>query len=210
MPLEGHRLVIEPKFPRAKELSDLLISKEQRAREAATDKENEGYKVRNRFWSFHRNRWVMIYETPDGKIEWGLTKGTHPIARLIETLDCSFAWGIEQEARAVQTLGTLLRHHSFKAYMLTGMFMEKSKRSGLTYLFRRLRPTVVLDTSRDDIRVRCCLCLHPIGYYEDTWAGAMTPTDDVIAALMLMRGDEPMLWRTSNQHPSWVPEAGIF
>jgi hypothetical protein len=37
----------------------------------------------------------------------------------------------------------------------------------------------------------------------------MCPTDDVIAHLMLMRGDEALLWRKANQHPSWVPESGI-
>lgn len=95
---------------------------------------------------------------------------------------------------------------------MTGMFGEFSPRSKLTYIFRRLRPTVVLDTRSDpeSVRVRCCLCMHPIAYYEDTFAGAMTPTDDVIAHLMLMRGDEPMLWRRSNQHPAWHPNAGLF
>ena len=111
----------------------------------------------------------------------------------------------------LQLLGTLLRHHVFKQYLLTGMFLETSKRSGLTYLFRRLKPTVVLD-ARDQaksIRVLCALCLHPIGFYLESWAGAMTPTDDLIAHLMLMRGDEPMLWRRSNQHEPWHPEAAL-
>ena len=90
-----------------------------------------------------------------------------------------------------------------------GMFMETSKRSGLTYVFRRLRPTIVLDAKGSEVKIRCCLCMHPIGYYAGTWAGAMTPTDDVIAHLMMMRGDEPMFWRRANQHPSWVPEAGL-
>jgi len=58
-------------------------------------------------------------------------------------------------------------------------------------------------------RVLAALCMHPIAYYEDSWAGGMPPTDDVIAHLMLMCGDEPMYWRRSNQHPSWRPEAGI-
>jgi hypothetical protein len=37
----------------------------------------------------------------------------------------------------------------------------------------------------------------------------MCPTDDVIAHLQLMRGDERMFWKRSNQHPSWRPEAGL-
>ena len=91
------------------------------------------------------------------------------------------------------------------------MFLEKSERSGVTYLFRKLRPTVALRPCRDGdgMRVLAALCLHPIGYYDGSWAGAMCPTDDVVAHLMLMRGDEVMFWRRSNQHPADRPEAGL-
>jgi hypothetical protein len=37
----------------------------------------------------------------------------------------------------------------------------------------------------------------------------MCPTDDVIAHLMLMRGDEAMFWRRCNQHAAHLPEAGL-
>jgi hypothetical protein len=37
----------------------------------------------------------------------------------------------------------------------------------------------------------------------------MCPTDDVIAHLALMRGDEAMFWRRCNQHPPYRPEAGL-
>lgn len=40
-------------------------------------------------------------------------------------------------------------------------------------------------------------------------AGAMCPTDDVIAHLMLMRGDEVDFWHRSNQHPAHRHEAGL-
>jgi hypothetical protein len=129
---------------------------------------------------------------------------------LLDKLDCADAWGIEQEGNAVQTLGTLLRHRVFKQYLLTGMFMETSARSGVHYLFRRLRPTVAISTRTGDARVLAALCMHPIGYYEGTWSGAMTPTDDVIAHLMLMRGDERLFWSRCNQHPAWSPLAGII
>jgi hypothetical protein len=68
------------------------------------------------------------------------------------------------------------------------MFLETSRRSGVSYLFRRLKPTLAIK----DGRALCALCLHPIGYYEGTWSGAMCPTDDIIAHLMLARGDEAM------------------
>ena len=110
----------------------------------------------------------------------------------------------------MQTLGTMLQHRAFKHYLLTGMFLETSARSGVTYLFRRLRPTIAITTKTGDARVLATLCMHPIGYYEETWAGAMTPTDDVIAHLALMRGDERLFWSRCNQHPAWAPQSGIF
>ena len=61
----------------------------------------------------------------------------------------------------------------------------------------------------DDTNILCAMCLHPIGYYAGSWAGAMCPTDDVLAHLMLMRGDEKMFWRRANQHAAYLPEAGL-
>ena len=136
-------------------------------------------------------------------------KATHHASELISTLGASYAWGLEQESRAVRTLGELVRHHTFKQYLLTGMFLEESKRSHVMYMFRRLRPTLAFSSASGELKLLCALCMHPIGYYDGSWGGAMCPTDDVIAHLMLMRGDEHMFWRRSNQHPPWVPQAGI-
>ena len=122
---------------------------------------------------------------------------------------CSLAWGLKQEQNALQTLATLVSHHQMKQYVLTGMFLESSERSKVSYIFRRLRPTVALRDAGDKMKILCCMCLHPIAYYEGSWAGAMCPTDDVIAHLMLMRGDEHHFWKSANQHPAWKPEAGL-
>jgi hypothetical protein len=86
-------------------------------------------------------------------------------------------------------------------YLLTGHFSEVSKRSQLTYLFRKGRPTIVLRESDDGAYALCALCLHPIGYYGDTWAGVMCPTDEVLAHLLMMRGSEEKFWANANQHP---------
>jgi hypothetical protein len=208
MPLEDQELVIEPNYPRAEALMEIGRKDE----ETEVDRKYAGYKIRNRFYSRKLGRDVVIFESPDGKVDWGAGPTIHNLNRDITSLGCSVAWGIEQEARAVRTLAGLLRHHQFKQYLLVGMFLETSRRSGLTYLFRKLRPTVVLDI-RDkgarDTRIVCALCLHPIAYYANTWAGAMTPTDDVIAHLMLMRGDEHMFWRRANQHAPHTLEAGL-
>lgn len=204
MPLEGMPLTIEPNFPNAEKLQSIGAPQAEDA--PSVDKHTAVF--RNAFWSVHKRSEVVIFED-GGKIDWGIRPGAHHFGHDLQTLGASVAWGIEQEGRAVHTLGSLLRHHPFKQYLLTGMFMESSARSGVTYVFRKLRPTVALSLKGDKVRILCVLCLHPIGYYSGSWAGAMCPTDDVIAHLMLMRGDEPMLWRRANQHAPYRPEAGL-
>jgi hypothetical protein len=58
-------------------------------------------------------------------------------------------------------------------------------------------------------RILAVLCMHPIGHFQETFSGAMCPTDDVIAHLMLMRADEHHFWKKSNIHPSWSTNAGL-
>jgi len=197
MPLDGHPLVIEPTFPGR----SVLAPPEQ---EPPSD-----VKPRACFWSTYRRCDILIWEDRRGKIECGLIPGMHHFAQDLQTVGASAAWGVEQEARAIQLLATKLSHYAFVRYMLTGMFLETSERSGITYAFRRLRPTVAITTRNDSVRILCALCMHPIAYYARSWAGAMCPTADVIAHLMMMRGDEHMYWRRCNQHPSWRPEAGL-
>lgn len=171
-----------------------------------------GAKVRNVFWSKKYRVHCAVVQEADGRI-WHAPLGVANHAdKLIRTMGCSVAWGIEQESKALQLLGTLVRHVPFKYYLLTGMFMETSPRSGLTYVFRKLRPTIVLSPRAPKgggMRIISALCMHPIGYYADSWAGAMCPTDDVIAHLMLCRGDEPRYWKECNQIPADRHEAGI-
>lgn len=201
MPLgEDHPLVIEPKYPNAAGLMAI-------GRKEPDETEPDARTIRNRFWSWRRRCDIVVWNERD-RIEWGISAPKR-IDMELSTLGASYAWGIEQEANAVQLLATLVRHHTFKMYMLTGMFLERSERSGVMYLFRRLRPTVALREERGRMRVLCALCLHPIAYYSGSWAGAMCPTDDVIAHLQLMRADEPMFWRRANQHPAWRPESGL-
>jgi hypothetical protein len=203
MPLTDERLVIEPRYPFAA-LANIGDTPEPADTEP-------GWKVRSSFYSTWRRCDVVIFQEADGRITRAYRPAVHSVNKQLRTMGCSDAWGIEQESNAIHTLGTLLGHRPFKQYLLTGSFLERSRRSGLYYLFRRLRPTVVVDApdGAGHSRVRCTLCLHPIGYYGESWAGAMCPTDDVIAHLMLMRSDEPLLWRKANQHPPHRPEAGL-
>lgn len=203
MPISGERLVVEPNYPYA-EIANIGKDPDE------DETESLDFKVRNVFWSKTKRNDVVICEE-NGKIVAGLMPGNRSLNHALSTLKCSEAWGIEQEANAVQLLAGLVRHRAFKQYMLTGMFIETSKRSRVTYIFRRLRPTIALRPTKDgqDMRILCTLCMHPIAYYQDSWAGAMCPTDDVISHLMLMRADEKMFWRRSNQHAAHRPESGL-
>jgi hypothetical protein len=211
MILEGSSLTIEPSYPLAQKIME--ASQEPTQQVGTSDQ-----KIRNVFWSWRYRVDVAVWEE-EGRIEWGLLSVGNRSGLELETLCASEAWGIEQESAAIRAMGTLLSHRQFKQYLLTGMFLERSKRSGVHYLFRKLRPTIALSGTRrcgaawqygdDPMRILCALCLHPIGYYQQSWAGAMTPTDDVLAHLMLMRGDETLFWRRANQHPPYRREAGI-
>ena len=200
MPLDGQRLVIEPTYPRAEALSKIGAP-------AHVPHEFDDATIRNRFWSWRYRSRIIIWEH-EGKIQWGKEPGVHHFAQDLATLAAVDAWSIECESNAINTLARLLSHVQFKHYMLTGTFLEKSKRSGVHYMFRRLRPTVAMGANKTgSLNILCALCLHPIAYYHGTWGGSMVPTDDVIAHLMLMRGDEKMFWRRANQHAT--PEAGL-
>lgn len=205
MPLDGERLVIEPSYPYAEGLSSIG------RRDAGEQDADDGMTLINSWFCSKRKCDIYLMRLTDGRIDWGQMPAIHSLDKQLRTLGCAEAWGIEQESKAVQLLASLLPHRHFKQYMLTGSFLESSKRSGVTYMFRRLRPTVAIAPGRDgrNMRILAALCLHPIGYYEDSWAGSMTPTDDVVAHLTLMRGDEAMFWRRANQHPAWRPEAGL-
>ena len=204
MPLKGEKLIIEPTYRNGAELA-AIGAKEEEPLPADC-------KFRNCWYSRRHRCEVYIWEE-GGKICHAFLANNH-ISLFLKTLGCSDAWGLEQEGNALKTLASLLSHRQYKQYILTGCFTERSKRSGLSYVFRRLRPTVVLDarsnSETEACRILCALCMHPIAYYAQSHAGAMCPTDDVIAHLALMRGDEPMLWRRSNQHAPWRPEAGVL
>lgn len=204
MPLEGERLIVEPRYP----FAEGLMAIGRQADEQDIDPDLRDAKVRNSFYSTRRRCQITIFETTDGRVDWGLEPAFHHITMDLQTLGCAEAWGMEQETAALELLSTLIDPRRFKQYLLTGSFIETSRRSGVVYMFRRLKPTVAIR-SEDSVRVMCALCMHPIAYYARSWAGAMCPTDDVVAHLMLMRGDEAMFWRRSTQHPSWRPEAGL-
>lgn len=206
IPIDDMPLIVEPTYPHAEMLMELGRKKPESG--------EQGWSFVNSWHCRQRRVNVHIVRDPEGKVHHFWEPGFHHIKYDLGTLGASDVWGIEQEGKAVQLLGQMLRHRQFKQYLMTGMFLEQSKRSRVTYLFRKLKPTVAIAPARpgEDQRsmsILACLCMHPIAYYEGSWAGAMCPTDDVIAHLALMRGDEAMFWKRCNQHPPHRPEAGL-
>lgn len=147
----------------------------------------------------------------NGKLEAAIHTGHNRLNFLVMTVGACLAWLPEAEEKAHQKLREITTEHQFNCYKLTGTFLESSKRSKVVYLFRKLRPTVAMSSGhgRGEMKGLCTLCLHPIGYYRGTHCGAMVPTDDVIAHLVMMRGDEHYFWRCASQHPIYRHECGI-
>jgi len=108
------------------------------------------------------------------------------------------------EKVAIQKLKTMISPGKFEQYVLTDMFIEKGK-SGVDYVLRKNRPTIAVGK----VDVLCALCLHPAGYYAGTWTGALCPTDEVIAHLLYIRGDEHSFWKKANHIPIKETNSGV-
>lgn len=111
---------------------------------------------------------------------------------------------ITAERKAMRKLRSHLNATQWRMYVLTGMFTEPSRRSGMYYIFRRVAPTIVcrISADKDGVYMKpfLTLCMHPVGYTAHSGTGCMCPTDDVIAHLLLMRSDEHLYWKKSVHH----------
>ena len=80
-------------------------------------------------------------------------------------------------------------------------------------MLRKGRPTIAIRIHEDEwswwMDILCALCMHPLGFYEGTWAGVMAPSDEVLAHLLHIRADEHYFWRKANQIPLDEIESGI-
>lgn len=218
-PLPGLGLVVEDKNPYKARLAQLEPMLNPLA---AADPEDLRYQEINTWHSAEKGGTVRVYrDVLTGKvghvIDHDAPKRNLFIWGPFEAME---AWSLETELTAIDKLAELVSEHMYKAYILTGAFLETSKRSGITYLFRRLKPTVAMTPhgsrrdyfygrENDNMTILATLCAHMIGYYSKTFCGVMVPTDEVIAHLLLMRGDEHMFWRRANQHAAWEPESGL-
>lgn len=228
IPLPGQQLIVEDRNPHRAKLAEIqrIFDEGQPAdatERTCTPAERALVEV-NRWYSHDKGGDIIVIRKPDGTTTWGLDPGAPKRNRfIVGTFDALDAWNLETETVAMERLCELLSPRMFTAYVCAGQFLETSKRSGLAYMFRRCRPTAVLsphgggraeyfhdhdDTDRG-MRIICTLCLHPIGYYAASFCGAMTPTDDVIAHLLLMRGDEHLFCKRANHHQAYRPESGL-
>jgi hypothetical protein len=176
--------------------------------------------VRNEWYSRKLGKQVMIVQKGGKILNYSYWRSPdRSMDRLnlwLSTLGASDAWDHDAERKARHKLRGMISPRQYRHYDLTGSFLETSPRSEVTYVFRRLRPTLALSARQKfgwkgepTMRFLAALCMHPIGYYDDSWSGCMVPTDDVIAHLSHMRGDEARYWGVANQHVASAPEAGI-
>lgn len=216
LPVEGVRMVLEPRYPYQGLANNMFVAEDHETnvddlmQSMAEQLGDPEAKLVHGWYSQVLNDTIYIFRLSNGKVRhWRSPHKTNDgLDLLFSTLNVasSAAWSTKAEVRAIKKLKELVGDHKFRMYVMTGCFVETSPRSHVTYMFRRLRPTIAMkfDASGNvsKRRVLCSLCMHPIGYYEASWAGSMVPTDEVVAHLLMMRGDEHRYWRTCEQHQS--------
>lgn len=213
MPVVGLNLVLEPRY-KHKCLEQFRWTEcydEDGVRHAIAEEPEPApseLKRVNSWWSSKFQLTIVILHDKQGRPHVRISLEDR-LAFTIRTLEAAQVWPVEAEQKAQKKLASLITSEFFDLYQLTGHFTETSKRSNVTYIFRRGRPTIALREYEQGSIPLCALCLHPIGYYGETWAGVMCPTDEVIAHLLIMRGSEEKFWANANQHPVDYPAAGI-
>ena len=195
---DNESMVIHPKYPYAH------IFNEKHSEDM------EGCTILNIVRSHKLQKEMYVWLEADGSKHHGILPLKSKSEMHLRTMGQYPMWNLDAEIRAMGKLGTMTTPAQRHCYLLTGSFLETSKRSGVIYCFRRLRPTLAYSgTASGGVRLLCALCLHPIGYVTDSWAGAMVPTDEVVAHLTLMRGNEHGFWKQANQIPGDREEAGL-
>lgn len=111
---------------------------------------------------------------------------------------------IQAQRRLFEALSQVQR----ETYIVADAVVERG-RSGLRYLIRKDRPTLAVREIDEVGSVLCALCLHPVAYYTETWAGVMPPSDEVLAHLLMIRADEHFYWRRANQIPLDYATSGV-
>ncbi len=222
IPIDGFDLQLEDRHHHKETLEKLLSKRTDdhtpREFRCSTTDVDETLHIRNAFYSRHKQAFVYLYQSGDGPVKVAYDYRARSVGeRLtywVSTIGVAQAWDLDAEMLAREKLRGMLKPHLYAAYELTGCTLETSPRSGVSYVLRRCRPTIAMVPSdrHDDeasMRILASLCMHPLGYYRDSFAGSMVPTDDTIAHLSWIRGDEHGYWAKCNQHPGAATEAGI-
>lgn len=208
LPIEEHPLSLCKQFP-FQGLNGMKLDEEDEEYDQPDFEE-----VVNQWFSLRRRSDVYVVKNmltgKSSSLEVFRSLNTR-LDNLIKSVAPTKVWSIGAELRAMATLQSIVTQNAFRQYVMTGVFLETSERSNVTYLFRRLAPTIALsrNSKHGGMRILCSLCLHPIGYYKDTHAGCMVPTDDVIAHVTMMRGDERGFWSKANQHSTTSKNFGL-
>jgi hypothetical protein len=213
LPVPGLDLVLEPRYKR-QSIAEFRWEEcyDENGNRISLEKppvsEPSDYRTANSWWSERLKAKIYILKDSRGHVRLG-GEIESPLLFTLRTLQAAAAWPLEAEKKAMNKLAKMIPAEMFELYQLTGHFSEVSARSQVTYLFRRGRPTIAMREVGEEFHVLCALCLHPIGYYGQTWAGVMCPTDEVIAHLLMMRGSEEKYWANANQHSIEHPAAGV-
>lgn len=208
VPIEGFQLVVAKRFPNRQayeNINEVTFSDPHRDKQVVDPSEI----VVNHFERTDADYFII---RQDGKTR----MERYPIDRTklawqyaMRTATVGLEWDAEAEVKAHSKLKELIGTARINRYICSGIVMETSKRSNITYLFRRGKPTIAHSNWKGILRPIAALCLHGIGYYHQTFAGAMVPTDDLICHLLLMRADEHRYWRNCNIHKIEAVESGI-
>jgi hypothetical protein len=215
VPISGLTLTIAPRYGLESDLRGLDRSRISEDGEEPEEKPHKDHGIThvNEWWSWQEQATVYVYEENGkrrGLVDRLENTFLHRFHRLMAAIEVTTVQDAAAEQTAVEKLGTLLPRHLWEMYVLQGCFLETSPKSRVTYLFRKGRPTLALSANgRKSMTVLCGLCMHPLGYYEDSFCGAIVPTDEVISHLLLMRADEHRFWRTANQHPPHAWQCGL-
>lgn len=171
-------------------------------------------KIRNVWWCPQRGGYVHVVECM-GKITAWIDfdysqRSAKTLNRAFIAFDAAQVIDGNAELMAMDKLRSMVKPHLFNGYLIHGMILETSPRSGVTYIVRKGRPTIAMRPGTDgNMKILCCLCLHPLGFYEGSFYGVMCPSDEVVAHLIMIRAKEEFFWRKANQHPAWAWEAGL-
>jgi hypothetical protein len=116
------------------------------------------------------------------------------------------------EEKAHEKLAEILEPIDYKQYLLTNT-IHVFGGSGVIYIVRKGRPTLAYRKAdpgpKAERRYLGALCLHPIGYFHDSWAGAMCPTDEAIAHILMIRSDEHLFWKRAVVHDPLDPRGDL-